>query len=63
MKNKYVEVGKGVWEDGTYREQVILVDDLPLKIRQGWNQTSWSKRNPELVPVKWENAIKGMEEC
>lgn len=61
MKNKYVEVGKRVWEDGTYREQVIRVDELPLKIKQGWNQTSWSKRNPELVSVKWENAIKGME--
>lgn len=61
MKNKYVEVGKGVWEDGTYREQVIRVDEIPLKIKQGWNQTSWSKRHPELVAVKWKNAIDVME--
>lgn len=61
MKNKCVEISKGLWEDNTYVEKIIKSEDLLKYTRLGWKETLWSKVQPEIVATKWKNAINAME--
>ena len=36
MKNKDVEISKGLWEDNTYVEKIIKSKDLLNYTRLGW---------------------------